>query len=76
MTEVRLQVVALRGDGTVLRRSRIVTIAIPPGTRRATRGPRRPRRRDADAVARADAVAIADALRPEGAPARRPGAIG
>ena len=31
VTEVRLQVVALRGDGSVLRRSRIVPIAIPPG---------------------------------------------
>jgi hypothetical protein len=31
VTQVRLQVVALRGDGTVLRRSRIVTIDLPPG---------------------------------------------
>jgi hypothetical protein len=31
VTEVRLQVVALRGDGSVLRRSRIVAIPIPAG---------------------------------------------
>ena len=30
-TELKLRVIALRGNGTVLRRSNIVTITIPPG---------------------------------------------